>query len=85
MTIVAFDSASNAVGPSVGATFTTIPTVSFAGWRSENSDRTAQLTDNPPYAPDVEPVYIRLDGPNQWHGRGIRPSVRSATVELLPS
>lgn len=161
VTIDAHTSASTAVGPSVGATFTTIPTISFAGWRSQNADRTAfarelrdichyvgfftlvdhgvdqgfldryfaameaffalpeevkalidkrnsrhfrgwervgaELTDNrvdyreqldvsrehPPYAPDVEPAYLRLDGPNQWLPEAVLAGFRALVDEFF--
>src|SRR6185436_5698294 len=48
----------------------------FRGWEAVGSELTNNRTDYreqldvsteyPPYAPDAEPPYLRLDGPNQW-------------------
>ena len=48
----------------------------FRGWERVGSELTnnqvdyrEQLdvsTEHPPYGPDAEPAYLRLDGPNQW-------------------
>jgi isopenicillin N synthase-like dioxygenase len=65
----------------------------FRGWERVG----AELTDNrpdyreqldvssehPARAADVEPAYLRLDGPNQWLPEGVLPGFRAAVEELF--
>lgn len=62
----------------------------FRGWervgaeltdnRVDHREQLDVSTENPSYAPDVEPAYLRLDGPNQWLPERVLPGFR-ATVE----
>ena len=62
----------------------------FRGWERVGAELTDNRTDyreqidlsgeHPPYAADIEPAYLRLDGPNQWLPDEERPGFR-ATVE----
>lgn len=62
----------------------------FRGWERVGAELTDNRTDyreqldlsgeHPPYAADVEPPYLRLDGPNQWLPEDVLPGFR-ATVE----
>ncbi|MFV0309330.1 MAG: isopenicillin N synthase family dioxygenase [Desertimonas sp.] len=64
----------------------------FRGWERVGAELTDNRTDfreqldlsgeNPAYPSDVEPAYLRLDGPNQWLDDGVLPGFR-ATVEGL--
>jgi isopenicillin N synthase-like dioxygenase len=62
----------------------------FRGWERVGAELTNNRTDfreqldisteNPAYGLDAEPVYLRLDGPNQWLPEDVLPGFR-ATVE----
>ena len=65
----------------------------FRGWERVGAELTdnrvdyrEQLdlgTENPPYPPDAEPVYVRLDGPNQWLPDAVLPGFRSTVTDFL--
>jgi isopenicillin N synthase-like dioxygenase len=65
----------------------------FRGWERVGAELTNNRTDyreqldvsteNPPYPPDVEPVYLRLDGPNQWLPEAVIPGFRALVVEFF--
>jgi isopenicillin N synthase-like dioxygenase len=65
----------------------------FRGWERVGAELTGnrpdyreQLdvsTENPPYAPDAEPVYLRLDGPNQWLPEDLLPGFRALVNEFF--
>ena len=65
----------------------------FRGWErvgaeltNNRVDHREQLdlsTENPPYAPGVEPHYLRLDGPNQWLPDEVLPGFRAAVNEFF--
>jgi isopenicillin N synthase-like dioxygenase len=65
----------------------------FRGWERVGAELTDNRTDyreqldvateNPPYAPDAEPPYLRLDGPNQWLPEEVLPGFRRAVTELF--
>ena len=58
----------------------------FRGWervgaeltngRVDHREQIDLSTENTPYPPDVEPVYLRLDGPNQWLPDDVLPGFR---------
>ena len=65
----------------------------FRGWERVGAELTdnridyrEQLdvsTEHPPYAPDAEPPYLRLDGPNQWFAEDVLPGFHGAVDELF--
>ena len=65
----------------------------FRGWERVGAELTDNKTDfreqldvsteNPPYAPDAMPPYLRLDGPNQWLPDDVLPGFRAAVLELF--
>lgn len=65
----------------------------FRGWERVGAELTdnkvdyrEQLdlsTENPPYPRDVEPVYLRLDGPNQWLPDEILPGFSRIVAEFF--
>jgi isopenicillin N synthase-like dioxygenase len=65
----------------------------FRGWERVGAELTdnrpdyrEQLdvsTENPPYPPDAEPVYLRLDGPNQWLPEDVLPGFRALVNEFF--
>jgi len=65
----------------------------FRGWERVGAELTnnhldyrEQLdlsTENPEYPPDVEPVYLRLDGPNQWLPEDVLPGFRAIVEEFF--
>lgn len=65
----------------------------FRGWERVGSELTDNRTDfreqldvsteNPPYAADAVPAYLRLDGPNQWLPDDVLPGFRDAVSELF--
>ena len=48
--------------------------------RTDYREQLDVSTENPTYGHDVEPAYLRLDGPNQWPAESLLPGFR-ATVE----
>ncbi len=65
----------------------------FRGWERVGAELTDNRTDyreqldvsseHPARAADVEPAYLRLDGPNQWLPEDVLPGFRAAVVELF--
>jgi isopenicillin N synthase-like dioxygenase len=65
----------------------------FRGWErvgaeltNNHTDYREQLdlsTENPAYPADVEPVYLRLDGPNQWLPEDVLPGFRAIVEEFF--
>lgn len=65
----------------------------FRGWERVGSEYTdgkvdyrEQLdvsTEHPPRARDVEPAYLRLDGPNQWLPEDVLPGFRALVLEFM--
>jgi isopenicillin N synthase-like dioxygenase len=65
----------------------------FRGWErvgaeltNNRPDHREQLdlsTENPPYPPDVEPVFLRLDGPNQWLPEDVLPGFHGIVEEFF--
>ena len=65
----------------------------FRGWERVGAELTDNRTDyreqvdlsteNPPYAPDVEPTYLRLDGPNQWLPDDVLPGFHALVEEFF--
>lgn len=65
----------------------------FRGWervgaeltdnRVDHREQLDLSTEHPPYPVDVEPPYLRLDGPNQWLAESVLPGFRAAVNELL--
>lgn len=65
----------------------------FRGWERVGAELTdnrpdyrEQLdvsTENPPYPPDAVPVYLRLDGPNQWLPEDVLPGFRGLVNEFF--
>jgi isopenicillin N synthase-like dioxygenase len=65
----------------------------FRGWErvgaeltNNRPDHREQLdvsTENPPYPADVEPPYLRLDGPNQWLPEAVLPGFRALVEEFF--
>lgn len=65
----------------------------FRGWEQVGAELTdnrvdyrEQLdlaTENPPYPPDAQPVYLRLDGPNQWLPDEALPGFRATVEDFL--
>ena len=65
----------------------------FRGWERVGAELTdnrvdyrEQLdvsTENPPYDADVEPAYLRLDGPNQWLAEDILPGFHELVDEFF--
>jgi isopenicillin N synthase-like dioxygenase len=65
----------------------------FRGWERVGSELTnnqvdyrEQLdvsTEHPPYGPDAEPPYLRLDGPNQWLDDAVLPGFRTTVEEFF--
>jgi isopenicillin N synthase-like dioxygenase len=65
----------------------------FRGWervgaeltngRVDHREQIDLSTENSPYPPDVEPVYLRLDGPNQWLPDDVLPGFREAVDTWL--
>ena len=64
----------------------------FRGWERVGAELTDHRTDfreqldvateHPPYPIDVEPAYLRLDGPNQWLPESALPGFRALVVEF---
>ena len=60
----------------------------FRGWervgaeltdnRPDHREQLDVSTENPPYGPDADPPYLRLDGPNLWLDDEVLPGLRSA-------
>lgn len=65
----------------------------FRGWERVGAELTdnrvdyrEQLdvsTEHPPRAPDVQPPYLRLDGPNQWPDDAVLPGFRALVEEFF--
>jgi isopenicillin N synthase-like dioxygenase len=65
----------------------------FRGWERVGAELTdnkvdyrEQLdlsTENPEYPVDVQPVYLRLDGPNQWLPDDVLPGFRTTVTDFL--
>ncbi len=65
----------------------------FRGWERVGAELTnnrpdyrEQLdvsTENPPYPADIEPPYLRLDGPNQWLPEAVLPGFRALVDEFF--
>ncbi len=65
----------------------------FRGWERVGAELTDNRTDfreqldvsteNPSYAPDAIPAFLRLDGPNQWLPDDVLPGFRAAVEELF--
>lgn len=65
----------------------------FRGWErvgaeltNNRPDHREQLdvsTEHPPYPTDVEPAYLRLDGPNQWLPEDVLPGFRDVVGEFF--
>jgi isopenicillin N synthase-like dioxygenase len=65
----------------------------FRGWerigaeltngRVDHREQLDLSTENTPYSPDVQPEYLRLDGPNQWLPEDALPGFRDAVNEWL--
>ena len=65
----------------------------FRGWervgaeltdnRIDHREQLDVSTENPPYPPDAEPPYLRLDGPNQWLPDDVLPGFHRAVDELF--
>ena len=65
----------------------------FRGWERVGAELTdnrpdfrEQLdvsTEHPARAADVEPAYLRLDGPNQWLPEAVQPGFRAVVLELF--
>ena len=65
----------------------------FRGWErvgaeltNNRTDHREQLdlsTEHEPYPPDVEPVYLRLDGPNQWLPEDVIPGFHAIVDEFF--
>jgi isopenicillin N synthase-like dioxygenase len=65
----------------------------FRGWerigaeltngRVDHREQVDLSTENSPYAPDVKPAYLRLDGPNQWLPEHVLPGFRDAVNQWL--
>lgn len=63
----------------------------FRGWERVGAELTDNRTDyreqldlsgeHPPYPPDVEPAFLRLDGPNQWLPEAVLPGFRARVTE----
>lgn len=65
----------------------------FRGWESLGSELTNNrvdhreqidlATENTPWPDDTEPLYLRLDGPNQWPGEDLLPGFRATVTDFL--
>ena len=65
----------------------------FRGWERVGAELTDNRTDyreqldvsteHPPYPADAEPLYLRLDGPNQWLPDDVVPGFRAAVEEFF--
>jgi isopenicillin N synthase-like dioxygenase len=65
----------------------------FRGWERVGAELTNNRTDfreqldvsteNPTYPADVEPVYLRLDGPNQWLPEDVIPGFHALVDEFF--
>jgi isopenicillin N synthase-like dioxygenase len=65
----------------------------FRGWERVGAELTGNRPDHreqldvssehPPYAPDVEPPYLHLDGPNQWLPEDVLPGFRDLVNEFF--
>ena len=65
----------------------------FRGWERVGAELTDNRTDyreqldvsteHPPYPADVEPPYLRLDGPNQWLPEHVLPGFHAVVDELF--
>ncbi|MGI9052164.1 MAG: isopenicillin N synthase family dioxygenase [Ilumatobacteraceae bacterium] len=65
----------------------------FRGWERVGAELTDNRVDHreqldvasehPPYPPDVEPAYLRLNGPNQWLPEAALPGFRAIVGEFL--
>jgi isopenicillin N synthase-like dioxygenase len=65
----------------------------FRGWERVGAELTDNRVDHreqldvsrehPPYAPDVTPRYLVLDGPNQWLPEDVLPGFRSVVEEFF--
>ncbi len=79
-----------ALPESVKAAIDKVNSRHFRGWERVGAELTDNRTDyreqidlsgeHPPYPADIEPAYLRLDGPNQWLADEELPGFR-ATVE----
>jgi isopenicillin N synthase-like dioxygenase len=82
-----------ALPESVKATIDKRQSPHFRGWERVGAELTdnrpdyrEQLdvsTENPAYGPDVEPPYLRLDGPNQWLADDVLPGFRTMVEEMF--
>ena len=82
-----------ALPESVKATIDKRNSPHFRGWERVGAELTdnrpdfrEQLdvsTENPPYGPDAEPPYLRLDGPNQWLDDATLPGFRATVDEFF--
>lgn len=76
----------------VKASIDKIESPHFRGWERVGAELTDHRTDyreqldvateNAPYGPDVEPAYLRLDGPNQWLPESVLPGFRRLVGEF---
>ncbi len=65
----------------------------FRGWervgaeltngRVDHREQIDLSTEHSPYPPDVQPEYLRLDGPNQWLPDDVLPGFRAAVDQWL--
>jgi isopenicillin N synthase-like dioxygenase len=65
----------------------------FRGWEAVGAELTNNRTDfreqldvsteYPPYPPDAEPPYLRLDGPNQWLPEDVLPGFHALIDEFF--
>jgi isopenicillin N synthase-like dioxygenase len=65
----------------------------FRGWervgaeltdnRVDHREQIDISTEHPPYPPDAEPAYLRLDGPNQWLPDEVLPGFRALVEEFF--
>ena len=65
----------------------------FRGWERVGAELTNNRTDfreqldvsteNPTYGPDAEPVYLHLDGPNQWLPEDVLPGFHALIEEFF--
>ncbi len=65
----------------------------FRGWERVGAELTDNRVDHreqldvsteyAPYPPDVEPPYLRLDGPNQWLPEAVLPGFRAVVEEFF--
>jgi len=67
----------------------------FRGWEDIGSELTDNKIDhreqldlsseNPPYPAEVQPAYLRIDGPNQWLPEAMLPGFRDTVIEFFGS